>query len=110
MMKRGQLLLTSSNKIEKEKKMVIQKIFIIGSGTMGSGLAQAAIVSGFDTILRTRDGSPENVAKNTGKITKSFAKSVEKGRLTQEAMDAALARFSMTSDLKDAADADLVIE
>jgi len=90
--------------------MAIQKIFIIGSGTMGSGLAQAAITSGFDTILRTRDASPENVAKNTGKITKSFAKSVEKGRMTQEAMNAALARFSMTSDLKDAADADLVIE
>lgn len=90
--------------------MTIQKVFIIGSGTMGSGLAQAAITAGFDTILRTRDASPEKVAKNTGKISKSFAKSVEKGRMTQEAMDAALARFSMTSDLNAAADADLVIE
>lgn len=90
--------------------MTIEKIFIIGSGTMGSGLAQTAITAGYTTILRTRDASPENVAKNTGKITKSFAKAVEKGRMTQDAMDAALARFSMTSDLNDAKDADLVIE
>jgi 3-hydroxybutyryl-CoA dehydrogenase len=90
--------------------MAIQKVFIIGSGTMGSGLAQASITAGFETILRTRNASTEVVAKNTGNITKSFAKAVEKGRMTQEAMDAALARFSMTSDLNDAKDADLVIE
>lgn len=90
--------------------MAIKKIFVIGSGTMGSGLAQASITAGFDTVLRSRNASPEVIEKNVAKITKSFAKSVEKGRMTQEAMDTALAKFSMTSDLNDAKDADLVIE
>ena len=90
--------------------MTIKKVFIIGSGTMGSGLAQTAMTAGFETVLRSRNASPEIVQKNVAKFTKSFTKAVEKGRMTQEAMDAALARFSMTSDLKDAADADLVIE
>lgn len=90
--------------------MAVKKVFIIGSGTMGSGLAQTAIAAGYETILRSRNAGPEVVEKNRAKLTKSFAKQVEKGKMSQEAMDAALARFSMTSDLNDAKDADLVIE
>lgn len=90
--------------------MSIQKIFVIGSGTMGNGLAQAGISAGFDVILRTRDASPEKVEKTTAKIAKSFAKQVEKGKMSQTDMDAAMARFSMTSDLRMAKDCDLVIE
>ncbi|HWQ79436.1 MAG TPA: 3-hydroxybutyryl-CoA dehydrogenase [Anaerovoracaceae bacterium] len=90
--------------------MAIQKIFIIGSGTMGSGLAQTAIAAGYDTILRSRNAGPDVVEKNVAKLTKAFAKQVEKGKITQEEMNAALARFSMTSDLSGAKDADLVIE
>jgi 3-hydroxybutyryl-CoA dehydrogenase len=90
--------------------MAIKKIIIIGSGTMGSGLAQTAMTAGYDTVLRSRTVTPEVVEKNVARFTKSFTKAVEKGRMTQEEMDAALKRFSMTSDLKDAADADLVIE
>lgn len=90
--------------------MAIKKIFIIGSGTMGSGLAQTSITAGYETVLRSRNVDAAVVEKNVAKLTKSFAKQVEKGKMTQEAMDAALARFSMTSDLNDAKDADLVIE
>jgi len=90
--------------------MDIKKIFIIGSGTMGNGLAQTGITAGFQVILRTRDASPEKVEKTTAKISKALARLVEKGKMEQSAMDSAMANFSMTSDLKLAADADLVIE
>jgi len=90
--------------------MAIQKIFIIGAGTMGTGLAQTAIASGFDVILRTRDASPAKIEKITLGISRSFTKQVEKGKMTPEQMNDALSRFSMTSDLEAAADADLVVE
>lgn len=89
---------------------MIQKVFVIGSGTMGFGLAQTAAVAGYDVVLRSRSASPEVEAENKAKLSKSFSRQVERGRMTQEAMDEAIARFSMTADLKDAADADLVIE
>lgn len=90
--------------------MSIEKIFIIGSGTMGSGLAQTAIASGFEVVHRSRNVSAEKVAKQIEKFTKSFSRQVEKGRMTKEAMDTALTKYSMTSELKDAHDSDLVIE
>jgi len=108
--RRAVTALRSFNITFRRKKMKVNKICIIGSGTMGSGLAQAAMTAGFVTVLRTRDASPEKVEKTTSKISKSLGKAVAKGRMTQEDMDASLARFSMTSDLILAKDADLVIE
>jgi len=90
--------------------MSIKKIFIIGSGTMGNGLAQTAITAGYQVFLRTRNASCEKIENTTLKLSKSLAKAVEKGKMTQEDMDGALDRFSMTSDLTMASDADLVIE
>ena len=90
--------------------MEIKKIFIIGSGTMGSGLAQAGITAGYQVILRTRDANPEKVEKTTAKLSKSLSKLVEKGKMQQGEADSAMAKFSMTSDLNLAIDADLVIE
>lgn len=90
--------------------MAIEKVFVIGSGTMGNGLAQTAMTSGFTTVLRTRDAGAEKLEKIKGRISKSLARLVEKGKMSQDIMDAALARFSITSELADAKDADLVIE
>jgi 3-hydroxyacyl-CoA dehydrogenase len=52
--------------------MGVKKIFIIGSGTMGSGLAQTAIAAGYETVLRSRNAGPEVVEKNRAKLTKSL--------------------------------------
>jgi 3-hydroxybutyryl-CoA dehydrogenase len=90
--------------------MSIQKIFVIGAGFMGTGIAQNSITVGYDVILRTRDASPEKVEKITGKISKSLGKFVEKGKISQEDMDSALKRFSVVADFNAAADADIVIE
>ncbi len=86
------------------------KFFVIGSGTMGSGLAECCLAAGFETVLRSRHADQAAIDKNMAVFQKHFAKNVEKGRMTQEQMDKALANFSMTSDLADAKDADVVIE
>lgn len=90
--------------------MEIRKIFIVGTGLMGFGIAQVAIASGYETVLRSRNADSDAIEKNVARLTKSFAKQVEKGKMTREAMEAALAKFSMTSDLGDAKDADMIIE
>lgn len=90
--------------------MDIKKVFVIGSGTMGTGLAQNALTAGFEVTLRTRDASKEKVSKVIGKFEKSFSKAVDKGRMTEDEKTSCLDRFSMSSKLEDAADADLVIE
>lgn len=88
--------------------MVIQKIFVVGGGFMGSGIAQVAITAGFDVIIN--DISDELVERAKAGIEKMLSKNVTKGRMTQEAKDAAMTRLSGSTTLDAAADADLVIE
>lgn len=84
------------------------KIMVIGSGTMGSGIAQALICSGHEVILRgTND---ESLEKGVISITKSLEKIVSKGKLKEEEKNETLKRLSATVDLKEARDCDLVIE
>lgn len=88
--------------------MTIQKIFVVGGGFMGSGIAQTAIVSGFDVTLN--DVSMDILEKSRTSIEKMLAKNVIKGKMAKEAKDAAMANLHLSVDLKAAADADLVIE
>lgn len=87
--------------------MAISKIFVIGAGTMGNGIAQTAAVSGFDVIMM--DVVPEALEKGVATIARSVGKLHEKGRLTDEQRDAAL-NLHTSSSMSDAADADLIIE
>lgn len=86
----------------------IQKIFIVGTGTMGHGIAQVAAQYGYSAVLYGRTG--ESVAKAIGKITRNIESRVEKGKITREAADASLQRLTGTNRLEDAADADLAVE
>lgn len=88
--------------------MEITKAGVIGSGLMGSGIAEVLARSGLDVVVR--DISDEAVAAGRGRIEKSFAKGVERGKLSQEDADAALGRLTFTTDLKAMADRQLVIE
>ena len=85
-----------------------QQVAVIGAGLMGGGIAQVAAVAGYDVVLR--DVTPEALERGLGTIRSSYAKFVEKGRLSADAADAALARITTTTDLDAAADADLVVE
>jgi 3-hydroxybutyryl-CoA dehydrogenase len=86
----------------------IRTIGVVGLGTMGAGIAQVAVQAGFRTV--GREVSDELAERGRATIGRYLTRGVEKGRLTQDARDAALARLSLTTELRDLADCDLVIE
>ena len=88
--------------------MTIKSVGIIGSGIMGSGIAQVAATSGFDVVLRSR--KQESADQTVAQMQKSLEKLVAKERMSQEDADAAVARVRATSAVADLADCDLVIE
>lgn len=75
---------------------------------MGAGIAMVAARAGFQTICF--DKSADGLARSRRTAEKFFGGSVQKGRMTQEACNATLARMSDSTDLNDLADCDLVIE
>jgi 3-hydroxybutyryl-CoA dehydrogenase len=86
----------------------IRTVGVVGLGTMGAGIAQVAVQAGFPTI--GREVSDELAEGGRATIERYLARGVERGRLTQDAFDQALARFSTTTELGDLAACDLVIE
>jgi 3-hydroxybutyryl-CoA dehydrogenase len=89
--------------------MAITNVTILGSGTMGSGIAQTAILAGFETTLY--DIGDALLEKAQGQIEDRIGRQVEKGKLDGLSAAAALNRLHLTSDLEDAvAEADYVIE
>ena len=88
--------------------MTINKVGVIGSGIMGSGIAEVAASAGCTVILRSR--SQATADGMIAGLEKSLAKQVERGKKSQEDADALRARVSATTSLKDLADCDLVIE
>jgi len=88
--------------------MEIKKFGVIGSGQMGNGIAQVAAASGLEVLMS--DIKEEFTAKGVANITKNLARSVKKGRLEQAEMDAILGRIKTTTDLKDMASVDFVVE
>ena len=88
--------------------MEVKNIFVVGAGLMGSGIAQTAIVSGFKVTLN--DQRVEALDRAHDGIAKNLNREVEKGRMSQEDCDAAIARLSTSASMQPAKDADLVIE
>lgn len=86
----------------------MKKIAVIGSGTMGAGIAQIAAAAGYDVVLN--DVQQAFLDKALKTISGSYAKFVEKGKLSEPDKQAALARLRLSTDLDDVKDADLVIE
>ena len=88
--------------------MNIEKVVVIGSGAMGTGIAQVCLQAGYAVTLR--DISQEQLEKAGRNIEKQLARNVEKGRMTAEEKDAALARLTLSGDPEALKQADLVIE
>ncbi|MFJ7374591.1 3-hydroxybutyryl-CoA dehydrogenase [Lysinibacillus capsici] len=88
--------------------MGIQKVMVIGAGQMGSGIAQVCAQAGFDVKLN--DIKQEFFERGLGVITKNLSRDVEKGRKTEDEKAAVLSRISMSLDLQDASDVDIIIE
>jgi 3-hydroxybutyryl-CoA dehydrogenase len=86
----------------------IATVGVIGSGLMGSGIAQTAAAAGYRTIVQ--DTVPAQLDKAKEAIAGSLAKLVEKGKLPPTARAEALSRLEFTSDLARLAGAEVVIE
>jgi 3-hydroxybutyryl-CoA dehydrogenase len=87
--------------------MDIQHIVVVGAGTMGSGIAQTAAVSGYRVSMT--DVIPEALERGKATIAKSVAKLADKGTITAQQKEAALA-IAAALDLEPVRGADLVIE
>ena len=80
----------------------IQKVGVIGTGQMGSGIAQVAAAAGFEVIARDLHQEQLSIGRKT--IELSLAKFVEKGKLAADARDQALKRLRFTTELEDLAE------
>ena len=88
--------------------MAIERLGIVGSGIMGSGIAEVAAKAGVDVVLRSR--KQESADAMVAALRKSLAKQVGRGKLEEAEAEAVQARVSATSDLDALAGCDLVLE
>ena len=88
--------------------MTFTKVGILGSGIMGSGIAEVSAAAGATVLLRSR--SQETANKMLAGLEKALEKQVEKGKRSQEDADQIRARVSATTNLSDLKDCDLIIE
>ena len=88
--------------------MEIKKVGVVGCGLMGSGITEVCARSGYEVVVR--EVNDELLQKGLDRIKASMSKGVSRGKLTQEEMDAALARIKGTTSMEDFADCDIVIE
>lgn len=88
--------------------MEIKKVMVVGGGIMGSGIAQVCVEHGFPTVLV--DVSREYAVAGTEKIAHFLNRKVEKGKISEEDRDKALALLVAGDGLAAGADADFVIE
>ena len=88
--------------------MAINKIMVLGAGTMGMGIAQVFAEAGKTVIVR--DIAEEFNKRGEGVVTKNMEKKVAKGKITEDEKNAVLGRISYTLELADAKDCDLVVE
>ncbi|MFE6226836.1 3-hydroxyacyl-CoA dehydrogenase family protein [Streptomyces sp. NPDC057854] len=86
----------------------VRAVGVAGSGTMASGIAEVFAKAGYDVVLAARSQEKADAAKAF--VAKSLGRSVEKGRLTAEARDEALARITPAGSLDAFAEVDLAVE
>jgi 3-hydroxybutyryl-CoA dehydrogenase len=88
--------------------MAIRKVGVVGLGTMGAGIAQVSVQAGYETV--GREVSMELAERGRGTIEHYLGRAVEKERMTGEERDAAIGRLTLTTELAELADCDLVVE
>jgi 3-hydroxybutyryl-CoA dehydrogenase len=88
--------------------MQVNKLGVVGAGTMGNGIAQLAAIIGCDVIMR--DINDDFVERGIKNIDNFLSKSVEKGKLQADEKVAIMGRIKGTTDVSDLKDVDFVIE
>ena len=86
----------------------LQRVGVIGAGTMGAGIAYNCLSRGMDVTLL--DNSEEGLRRGDKTIRSLYQGGVDRGKLTEADLQAGLARFNTSQDYADIADADIVIE
>ena len=86
----------------------MKKVVVIGGGTMGLDIAQVFARKGFDVVVR--DISDEIIKASEARLNKGLDKLVSKGKLDEAGKKAITDKMTFTTDMKLAADADLVVE
>jgi 3-hydroxybutyryl-CoA dehydrogenase len=89
-------------------KMEIKTIGVVGAGQMGSGVAEVAITSGFNVLMR--DVTTEAVQKGRSRIATDFDRRIQKGKMTADEKEGNLQRLSTTMKLEDFGRCDFIIE
>ena len=85
----------------------INSVAVVGGGLMGAGIAEVTAVAGLPVVVRDL---PQFLDGARGRVEKSLAGAVKGGKMDQAKRDEVLARITFTPDLKDLANADIVIE
>ena len=88
--------------------MSIARVGIVGSGIMGSGIAEVAAKAGYEVVLRSRQQASADAM--VAALGKSLDKQVERGKLEAADREVIFGRVSAVTDLRDLATCDLVIE
>jgi 3-hydroxybutyryl-CoA dehydrogenase len=88
--------------------MDIQRIGVVGAGTMGSGIAEVAAVAGF--VVRLCDSAAGQIARSRQTIRESLDKAVRRGKLPQSDVDPILGRVLFGSDVAALAGCDFIVE
>jgi len=86
----------------------IGRIGVVGAGTMGHGIAQVAVQSGYEVVLA--DAAPDALERGVAQVAKGLGRLVEKGKLAADAREQALARLETAGDLTAFARVDLAVE
>jgi 3-hydroxybutyryl-CoA dehydrogenase len=88
--------------------MSVERVGVVGLGTMGAGIAQVCVQVGFETV--GREVNDELTERGRATIDHYLSRGVEKGRMTPEEKEATLGRLTLATDLEALAGCDLVIE
>lgn len=88
--------------------MKIEKVLVLGAGTMGNGIAHTFAQKGYNVVMS--DISQQALDKGLSTIKKNMERQVKKGSISQEEMDSSINNITLSTDLAVGADAQLVIE
>jgi 3-hydroxybutyryl-CoA dehydrogenase len=88
--------------------LTVERVGVVGAGTMGAGIAQVAALGGYET--RLHDPVPAALETGTGRLHRALAKGVAKGLWSEADADAASGRVGAATGIEELGECDLVIE
>jgi 3-hydroxybutyryl-CoA dehydrogenase len=88
--------------------MQVRTVGVVGAGLMGSGIIETAARHGYDVVAREVDSA--TVEGGQKRVSRSMARAVERGKISEAERDDANTRITWTTSLEDLAGSDLIVE